>query len=167
MWDPFVQRCLYSLTHPSVGSLPIPTPPSQTIQVALVQLVPVHGTCHMIPGQQYYPVPFWTALTQSRHLMNVYWWKEWMMNKSNPPSWVRPDQTCLLKTKFSEWPKTMMTLINITGTRWWPSSSSAIFNLHVKSEHLASEEKDSNILHTITVKIAQGLLPQGTCIHPQ
>lgn len=150
----------------STRPLSIPTFPSQTPQVALGRLVPVPGTCHRIPGQQFYPVPLWTALTQSEHLINVYRLKEWMMNKSNLPSWVWPDKMCLLKNKIlTEWPKTITVPINIIFTHWCLSSSSDIFNLHVKSKYLALEEKDSNILHKLATKIAQGLLSQGTCIH--
>lgn len=146
---------------PSHPHIPIPGPSCDSYT-----LVPVHGTCHMIPGQQFYPVPFWTALTQLGHLMTVYWLKEWMMKKFNLSSWVWPDKMCLLKNKIlTERPKTIMVPINIILTHWWPSSSSDIFNLHVKSKYLALEEKDSNILHKLATKIAQGLLSQGTCIH--
>lgn len=84
------------------GPLPsiLSIPPLHEHWRAHVRWVPVHDTWHKIP-RQFHPASFWTPLTQNRHLMNVCWLQEWMMNKSNLPSWVWPHKICLLKTKFS------------------------------------------------------------------
>lgn len=97
----FISSAMLLLTDsPFCGAILIPTFPPLTPQVALELLVPVQCTCHMIPGQQFYPVPFWTALIQSRHLMNNYWLKERMINKSNLSSWVWLDKNVPLKNKI-------------------------------------------------------------------